>query len=277
MIKFSSILCSLTDQELLNLDDDDAYMYRCMVAGEENDSFEFTSKFPLENLSDDECWKFFRFSKDGIYQLLSHLKIPPRYIWCHSFKHTDHLLVLFFSMWEFLDEYISICMYTNMYLHCRYTCSNGTATTGADALLILLRWLSYPCRLCELSSEFHRSTSELSHIINEILDDLHCRFNHKLSDLHFATWMDLDEYCSTIKSKDWYLLGIYRQDMHVYMQTNGRATGHVLWSQVPTLPEIPECDGIIRADSKSFWPNWRISTWYFRGEWTPGAARWGEI
>lgn len=153
-----------------------------------------------------------------------------------------------------------------------------TVTARADALLTLLWSLSYPCQHYELSSVLYRWTSALSHSINDILEDiLYCRLNQKLSNRHATSWMDLDEYCSTIKSKDWYLLGIYRQDMHVYMQTNGRATGHVLWSQVPTLPEIPECDGIIRADSKSFWPNWRISTWYFRGEWTPGAARWGEI
>lgn len=55
MIKLSSIFCSLTDEELVILDDEDAYIYQCIVAEEQNDSSEFTSKFRLENITDDEC------------------------------------------------------------------------------------------------------------------------------------------------------------------------------------------------------------------------------
>ena len=77
-----------------------------------------------------------------------------------------------------------------------------TVTARADALLTLLWSLSYPCQHYELSSVLYRWTSALSHSINDILEDiLYCRLNQKLSNRHATSWMDLDEYCSTVISK----------------------------------------------------------------------------
>ena len=60
IITCSSNTRSFADEELLVLDDEIAYMYRCVLTEElDDDTSVPTSIFPLENLTDDECWKFF--------------------------------------------------------------------------------------------------------------------------------------------------------------------------------------------------------------------------
>ena len=44
----------------------------------------------------------------------------------------------------------------------KYTCVQGTITAGMEALMVLLRKLSYPNRLCDLAQLFGRTQSELS-------------------------------------------------------------------------------------------------------------------
>ena len=44
----------------------------------------------------------------------------------------------------------------------KYTCSQGTTATGVEALMVMLRRLSYPDRLCDLVALFGQSESELS-------------------------------------------------------------------------------------------------------------------
>eukprot|EP00117_Sycon_ciliatum_P040668 scpid59864/ scgid29845/ len=44
-----------------------------------------------------------------------------------------------------------------------------TAWTGLEGLMVVLRRLAYPCRLCELSDEFGRSSPDLSRIFNTTL------------------------------------------------------------------------------------------------------------
>jgi hypothetical protein len=51
-----------------------------------------------------------------------------------------------------------------------YTCGQGTKATGIEALMILLRRLSYPNRWCDLTVIFGRSQSELCLIFNEVID-----------------------------------------------------------------------------------------------------------
>ena len=50
----------------------------------------------------------------------------------------------------------------------KYICSQGTIATGMEALLILLRRLSYPNRWCDLIPLFGRSESELSIIFRKV-------------------------------------------------------------------------------------------------------------
>ena len=50
----------------------------------------------------------------------------------------------------------------------RYVCELGTTSTGVEALLILLRRLTYPNRLSDLTKLFGRSKTELSLIFNTV-------------------------------------------------------------------------------------------------------------
>ena len=49
-----------------------------------------------------------------------------------------------------------------------YKCPNGTVAGGLEALLILLRRLTYPNRLCDLCQLFGRPEPELSMIVHEV-------------------------------------------------------------------------------------------------------------
>lgn len=82
-----------------------------------------------------------------------------------------------------------------------YTCVNRTAAPGLEGLLILLRRLAYPNRLCEISEEFGRLESELSLIFNEVLDDIYGRFGDKLNILENAEWIELDRFCAAVVGK----------------------------------------------------------------------------
>lgn len=75
----------------------------------------------------------------------------------------------------------------------RYVCPNKTVCTGLEGFLILLRRLTYPNRLLELEKEFGRSRTELSLIINTVLDDIHERFKTKLTNLN-QSWINLDRF-----------------------------------------------------------------------------------
>ena len=50
----------------------------------------------------------------------------------------------------------------------KYICQQRTTATGMEALMILLRRLVYPNRLCDLVPLFGRSESELSLIFNKV-------------------------------------------------------------------------------------------------------------
>ena len=65
---------------------------------------------------------------------------------------------------------------------------NGTALSGEEGLCVLLRRLSYPNRLGDLSEFFGRSISELSYIFNGILDFVYNAHSHLLTDLN-QTWL----------------------------------------------------------------------------------------
>lgn len=81
-----------------------------------------------------------------------------------------------------------------------YRCPNRSVVTGLQGLLILLRRLTYPNRLCELAREFGRSTSALSIIINTVLEDIYLRFNNRLSNLH-APWVNLRRFSDALNAK----------------------------------------------------------------------------
>ena len=109
----------------------------------------------------------------------------------------------------------------------KYTCVQGTITTGMEALMVLLRRLSYPNRLCDLVQLFGRSQSELSFIFNtvrlfhvqnmykfvihicihhtntlflQVIDDIYDRFSHLLNSFDLV-WLDPHTFAAAIKDK----------------------------------------------------------------------------
>ena len=52
----------------------------------------------------------------------------------------------------------------------KYVCVQGTTATGIEALMILLRRLTYPNRLSDLTKLFGRSKTELSLIFNTVCE-----------------------------------------------------------------------------------------------------------
>jgi len=78
-----------------------------------------------------------------------------------------------------------------------YKCPNGTVANGMEAMLVLLRRLMYPNRLCDLSPLFGRAEPELSMIIHEVLNDLYNRFHHLLEDLD-QNWIDVQAFSDAI-------------------------------------------------------------------------------
>ena len=66
--------------------------------------------------------------------------------------------------------------------------SNRTRCTGLEGLCILLRRLAYPNRLEDIENIFGRGVSELSVIINLVLDFLYSKWHHLLDTLPVA-WL----------------------------------------------------------------------------------------
>ena len=61
-------------------------------------------------------------------------------------------------------------------------CKNGTLSNRMEACLILLRRLSYPCRLSDLVDMFGLAAEEISMIFNKTLDIVYERNEHLLKD-----------------------------------------------------------------------------------------------
>ncbi|CAH3163303.1 unnamed protein product, partial [Porites lobata] len=77
-----------------------------------------------------------------------------------------------------------------------YTGHQGSVFTGIEALMVMLRRLAYPNRLCDLVDIFGRAEPELSIIV----DDIYTRFNHLLSSLDL-TWLDPAHFAQVIHQK----------------------------------------------------------------------------
>ncbi|XP_029209260.2 uncharacterized protein LOC114973009 [Acropora millepora] len=81
-----------------------------------------------------------------------------------------------------------------------YTTPQGSMYSGMEALLILLRRLSYPNRWCDLVPIMGRSEPELSMVFNMIIDDLYTRFNHLLDSLDLV-WLEPSLFADAIQRK----------------------------------------------------------------------------
>ncbi|XP_069109973.1 uncharacterized protein [Argopecten irradians] len=100
------------------------------------------------------------------------------------------------------DDLYIVCQALNIPM--KITCSNGTVCTGLEGFCILLRRLSYPCRLEDLRPLFGRSAAELSYIFNEVLDYVHNVHGHLLENLN-RPWLsiqNLEQFAASIQRRD---------------------------------------------------------------------------
>ncbi|XP_070578741.1 uncharacterized protein [Ptychodera flava] len=77
---------------------------------------------------------------------------------------------------------------------------NGTSATSMQALLILLRRLSFPNRLCDLVQFFQRDEPQLSIIFNTIVEHIHREFGHLLTSLDLV-WLDPVMFAAAVHNK----------------------------------------------------------------------------
>ncbi len=78
--------------------------------------------------------------------------------------------------------------------------STRVTWTSVEGLCILLRRLAYPNHLCDLIPQFGRSKSELSEIVNAMLEFLCDTHKDKLSSIRHH-WDDHAKYCQAILDK----------------------------------------------------------------------------
>lgn len=74
--------------------------------------------------------------------------------------------------------------------------SNSVTASREESMCMILRHLSYPNRLCDLISQFGRSESEMSIIINESIEFIVAQ-NKDV----FAPWLKHEEFVAVITQK----------------------------------------------------------------------------
>ena len=82
------------------------------------------------------------------------------------------------------DDMLRLC--SALQIPEQYTCSQGTSATGVEAVMVLLRRLSYPNRLIDLVPFFGRAEPEISEIFSTVSNrpckhELSCVYHYLLS------------------------------------------------------------------------------------------------
>lgn len=93
-----------------------------------------------------------------------------------------------------------------------YICSQRTFVTGMEALMILLRRLTYPNRWCDLQAMFGRSESELSLIFHKVLNlgNRTCLIKQGRSGLVKSPILSNQAHKNLPEYRDWNLLKSHR-------------------------------------------------------------------
>ena len=78
---------------------------------------------------------------------------------------------------------------------------NGIKWSGDEGLCILLRRLAYPNRLCDLVPLFGRHETELSLIINVMLEEITVKHLNRLENIT-VPWVNHTQAFETFSSKD---------------------------------------------------------------------------
>ena len=82
----------------------------------------------------------------------------------------------------------------------KYKSSTNLTWSGDEGLCILLRRLAYPNRLCDLVPMFGRHKTELSVIVNVMLNEIYKKHCHRVRDVR-QTWMNHEAYAEAIHMK----------------------------------------------------------------------------
>lgn len=81
-----------------------------------------------------------------------------------------------------------------------YRCRQGTVYSSFEGLCILLKRLSYPNRLCDLTPVFGRPKAELSMIVNHFLGVIFRKHNNRLRCVD-QTWLDHERFAEAVWNK----------------------------------------------------------------------------
>lgn len=131
----------------------------------------------------------------------------------------------------------------------KVVCENGTTCSGIEGLCILLRRLTYPNRLKDMSKIFERPHTEISHIVNCVLHMIYDKYSHKLTSLN-QTWLNsaaLEEFARAVNENGgpiancWGFIDgtcrpICRPTVHQKIVYSGHKRCHVLKFQAVTTP-----------------------------------------
>ena len=140
----------------------------------------------------------------------------------------------------------------------KYFCKHGTTATGTEALMIMLRRLTYPNRLCDLVALFGHTESELSLIFATVWrqpspawymlnfhlyclnpDNWWCIWpiwsSTERSELCLAGYRVLCCCCACQRSATAAVFWVYRRNSLTHCQTNSKPKNNVQWSQKSSL------------------------------------------
>ena len=131
----------------------------------------------------------------------------------------------------------------------RFTCKQGTICEGIEALCMVLRRFSYPCRYSDLVPQFGRPVPELSMITNNVIDYIYERHGEKITHWNHRLLNPqcLQEYAAAVHRKgaalencfgfvDGTVKQICRPGQMQRTVYNGHKRVHALKFQSVTLP-----------------------------------------
>lgn len=87
-----------------------------------------------------------------------------------------------------------------LHINEEYRAYNGSKETGLYCFLMLLRRLAYPNRLSDLVHIFFKSEPVITMLVHELLEDIHDKWKHKLTDLD-QEWIKPDVFAAAISRR----------------------------------------------------------------------------
>ena len=118
-----------------------------------------------------------------------------------------------------------------------FTCYQRTVTSGMEGLCVLLRRLSYPCRLSDIIPRFGRPVPVLSMVSNQVLDYIYDIHGHRITQWNHQILFQplLQLYSDTIAAQGSALDNCWALLMGLFVY-NGHKREHALKFQCVALP-----------------------------------------